>query len=244
MTHIRFQSLTRGNDVGYLYDDSISADHSWSRNPPEYCHTKLMQYKTYGDGLTVHSSPYSVPIEYVSDLCVSMTHHFINHPDDLTDAVNNYLFTDHLSADAILFATKIKYIEGKIRYYSMQEQKISASEKLRYDKRYERIPEWADGSAGSVYRLTVESYFCGIRRILLMDKIHTVMEYPWMDYKKLYPQLPIDDDMRDFHSIKRALMVLVRLVRAEREKMDAMDDAERYTQHYIAKHAETETIAA
>ena len=66
---------------------------------------------------------------------------------------NSALGPEEISRKDLAFAQSVRYTEGKRRYYSISEKKVSSSESKRFDTRWAEIPTWADGSVGSIARL-------------------------------------------------------------------------------------------
>ena len=57
---------------------------------------------------------------------------------------------------AIRFALSLKRTDGKRAYYNLDEQKVSRADSKAHDKRWEEVPEWADGSVSSAFRILRE----------------------------------------------------------------------------------------
>src|SRR5207247_2212272 len=64
-----------------------------------------------------------------------------------------------IGPDKIRFLAGVKYKEGKRTYYSVSEEKVSASDSKQHDKRWAVVPEFATGpSTENVWRLLDQFY--------------------------------------------------------------------------------------
>jgi hypothetical protein len=107
-------------------------------------------YFTYGDGLVQHSPDWPVQAESLGDFCASLATHLLSHPEDTAMVAGNWPQEDRYSRETITFLAGLKYQEEKQRWYSLRDNKVSASESKRHDKRWEKIQTWCDGSMSSV----------------------------------------------------------------------------------------------
>jgi hypothetical protein len=115
------------------------------------------EYKTFGDGLTVHCHPYAVQVENIQDFLVSLAG-FLLEPrnEEEHDTLFDGLITNwprKTDRALLAFAHSVRYEENKRRFYSRTDRKISAAESKRHDRRWEQIPSWADGSIVSMARV-------------------------------------------------------------------------------------------
>jgi hypothetical protein len=122
------------------------------------------QFETYGDELTAHSQTYHVRASDIADWCYSLTAFIRSRIGgvcefDDSDVFNIDCYLPHDISRTAEFLASIKYDEKKRRYFSLDVScKLSASDKLRFDKRYHEVPTCADGSRESVQLL----YYTGI----------------------------------------------------------------------------------
>ncbi len=139
---------------------SISWDHgkTWTEfgDPGFWAFARL--FPTHGDGLVQHG-----PYEYIPptpeagfDFLMALGRHLLDNPEELDEVLK--VWPQRISDWRILAAMKVRYSELKDRYYEKQSFKLSTSEKKRYDKRWRKVPVWADGSVrGTLELLMVES---------------------------------------------------------------------------------------
>ena len=117
---------------------------------------KFFQYQTFGDGTLQHSEKFAVstdpelfiePLELLAEWCC-------DHWREVEDGTESLSIWHSYYYEAnVKFAMSVKYVEGRRLYYSFDKRKVSSSEKLQHDKRYEVVPEWADGTPKSAFSL-------------------------------------------------------------------------------------------
>lgn len=162
-----FPSVLHSNYRGYRITDDWS-EH-WNSRGQTPLHLNLVQFETYGDGLTQHSNSYCTQFADFTDAGVSVSRAILLEPtapewSKLTDCV-------HCISDSTLrFALTIKYQEGKDQFYSIAERKLTRSDK-RNDRRFERVQSWADGTPASAYRLVFRNHWEWFTRLLVCDKL-------------------------------------------------------------------------
>ncbi|MCJ7747910.1 MAG: hypothetical protein MUP27_09205 [Desulfobacterales bacterium] len=159
METIRFKSLTRN---GVAYEVNPNRGFEFNRDPHNYIHEKIKEYLTYGDGLTIHSPPTIVLKDYIVDFLASLGSYILNNP--IHFLVNGMeilesIWTHNLYNKDIDFALSIKFNPEKKQFYSFQEKKISSSKSKQYDKRWEEIKEWNDGSLNAGLNLLQKSFW-------------------------------------------------------------------------------------
>lgn len=101
-----------------------------------------------------------ITAEYVGDYLISLAQ-VISGAEDAARSIA-YFLTAGPSDEAIEFAASVKYKEPKQnkkgywvgnQYYSMQFQRVSTVSSKQYDKRWERVADFHNGSFESVMRL-------------------------------------------------------------------------------------------
>lgn len=156
MDDIIFKSQTN-NQIAYTVHDSSS---SFDSNFSSYC----SQFDTYNDGLTQHSPKYHIgqnnTLDFLGSLCFYLAEH-------IQDANVLERILPNIDKREILFLRSVKFTEGKDQYYSIAEGKISGSIKKQYDKRWEHIEKWCDGTIKSIYELYVRQnpYYSVLEKI-------------------------------------------------------------------------------
>jgi len=168
----KFASIEFSNKYGYAFDSSVFDSKAQVSD-----HWRM--FETGGDGLTQHSPDWGITREHMADymasLAVAMKGRLISTtnfnlleracddddenvqflPDgELISYVRHDFECKPTIAD-IEFAASVRYVEGKYRWYSIKEGRISSSESKRHDKRYEEVRPEHDGSAKSIYGLLV-----------------------------------------------------------------------------------------
>lgn len=100
-------------------------------------------YQTYGDGTTRHSGESVVTEYFLEDACLSIAAYLLR-------TVNPAFDQSHLDMFHSYDNTCLKFVASlrkanKRRWYSVSEQKVGTSDKLRHDKRYVEFPEDIEG---------------------------------------------------------------------------------------------------
>jgi len=173
---IRFKSL--GNPkIAYAWGYSSEAyfgDRGFSR--------ASFRYDTYGDGMIQHSPFYRVSPDDAVDYLLSMARFLLDHPEDRD--INSWL--GDWDYQLFTFLQKLRHKEGKALYYSKSERKVTSAPAKQFDKRYEEVPEWADGLFGAVFRLCREDYFDPLTNLALAVQLRNWFgkmfnDWPWVE---------------------------------------------------------------
>ena len=148
----RFVSLEHPDTTAYLVQKApdFSTRNRYAIGVAEWA----FQYDTYGDGLIQHACEIGVPLERMGDFLASLTTHLLSVPHDVEETVK-YWPTPELSISyhEVRFLLNLHYDLDKTRYFNLDEGKVSSSESKRHDKRWAVVPEWANGTLGTVYGL-------------------------------------------------------------------------------------------
>src|SRR5262245_8237971 len=144
MARFIFASIAHSNKLCYVYNTN-------DFNSRMLC-SCFRYYETYGDGQTAHSPDAPIGMERLADYLFSLAEAMSGSNEKLVDAVNFDLRLP-VSKEQIAFAASVKYKEGKDRFYSIKELKVSLSPSKRNDRRYELIQPRHDGSPVSIYAL-------------------------------------------------------------------------------------------
>lgn len=151
----RFASLQRPNERVYTVHDSTLD--LWDDNRYALTDGWAGVYSTYGDGMVQHSGEYKAPREHFMDYLGSLAAHLLEHFGDAEHLRINW--PSKYNLDSIQFALSVQYKDdGKRRYYSTQERKISTSENKRFDKRWFEVEQWANGTTESAYRMLLPEF--------------------------------------------------------------------------------------
>jgi hypothetical protein len=223
LTH-RFPSLTAPEKRAYVYDtaycDSIGRFHAVNEH--------MRFYETYGDGMTQHSPSVSIPVEMMTDYLFSLASAMLADKE-LRDAAN-YAIRAGMASDADLeFAFSVKWKEGKDRWYSRQERKVSAHAEKRHDKRYELVTEHFKGDIDSAFRVMWRDYYRGMESFALMYSVLKYaerMEKTGFGCVATHLKWELGDDR---YSLDRAFECCWSLIQA----YDHIDHAERGVKGYL-----------
>jgi hypothetical protein len=175
----KFASIAHADKYGYAFDSSISGNRA---EVSRY----FRMFETGGDGLTQHSPCWPVTKEYLADYLASLALALKGHaiattnfqyleqakedddnvqwlPDgELIDSIRHE-FERRPSDKEIVFASSVVYKENKRRWYSLREENISSSDSKRFDKRYEEVQTFHDGSAKSMLGILAGEFPDGMR---------------------------------------------------------------------------------
>lgn len=160
MKRFTFPSLT-SLEIGYALETDRSA---YSRaHPPAILATWAGVYPTYGHGLTQHGpdTPVLSEPQPATDYLGSLVAWLLSGdaPPDAMAAVAQK-WPRHLSPSVadVRFALTVKYREDKPRYYSLSEKQVSGATSKQHDRRWQPVPEWADGGVHACFRLCRPDY--------------------------------------------------------------------------------------
>jgi len=133
-------------------------------------HGDVKEYQTYGDGETRHSPAYSSIADNTYDFLVSLAHFLNSNPDKAKELSQAMFWPSHTYRKNIKFYSELK-ANGKEQYYSINELKTSRAESKRHDKRWEIVPEWADGSFQATFRFLEEKKYGSLERLCLYNEL-------------------------------------------------------------------------
>ena len=153
--YVKFPSLAHSAEHGYAFESRPE----WSSNVQ--VDRRFRMFQTYGDGMIQHSPDWAITREHMLDYLASLSRAMLNS-SELTEELRSD-FTQRVPLDRLNFAASVKYKTGdedwtKRRYVSIGEQAIVGRKKGEYDKRYEEIQTWMNGSAESMYRLLIANH--------------------------------------------------------------------------------------
>lgn len=165
-------SLLNPVSIAYEWHTSPFDIRGQASNP--LCHN-LAMYSTYGDGTVKHSNEWHVPASMAIDALASLSVAMLDDiaSEDWNPLLDWLMFTGD---SQIRFALSVKYNESKPQWYSLGQQKVSSSKSKANDRRYEPVPEWADGTAKSAYRLIVRPHYDYIEKLILAQRISEMVE--------------------------------------------------------------------
>jgi len=227
---ITFASIADSDKVAYQYDSD-----AYSRNP--LVNSEFRLYETLGDGMIAHTPSMDIAPERLTDYLQSALR-FMFAEDQTKDSTLTY----HMSCasrrgpcdEVIAFAASIVAKESDKdystrRYYSISERKISKKAELQYDKRYQEVPTWADGSSESIYRLLKADWHDGFTAYMYAYNVRE-----WCINHSVWCDSPgaLMGWFREDHEKDMNLMYAVRAVRCFAQSIDLMDAAKRSLASY------------
>ena len=228
---IRFPSLTSDQ---HAYEWDSSPDWSSHAAPVSNC-TKMFQ--TFGDGMCAHSPAWAIPRENFADYCFSMTDYLAKNPQAFSDCGSiGYEWMPDITDKQIAFAVSVIYKDksdkGKRQYYSIGEQKVSTADKLRYDKRYEKVAEWCDGSPSAVYRLLYKDHYSALQCLSLAATVEDWFQRTQDHYSTDQTSSRLAWDIQDYNQryvIEHALSTMQSVLKA----YAALSNAPRHISGYL-----------
>jgi hypothetical protein len=223
MARFVFASIAHANAHCYVYDSD-------NRDIPRFdINRHFRMFDTMGDGTIAHTPDYGVPQPKLTDYLFSLAQAMLK-TEGLIDAVSFDLRPRVDKAD-IAFAEAVRYKEGKTRYFSVREKKLTASESKRHDKRYEEVCPRHDGTVLSVFNILSQSYYDPWQSYVLMWTIldwfsteKSTFAGRTMDLLKWNP-VSSDDD------IDGAYTACLNIVKADA----LIANSRRYLKHYAVK---------
>src|SRR3990167_3021974 len=151
------KSFLNGNTIAY----EINTDSAgWAERGRSVVDC-MREYPTYGDGTVKHGASYKVRIENFVDCLISLYDYLtagvngnlVGTREEVMKRIEAYWPHSHNPGDKkIAFFAGLKYVEGKRRFYDKDDMKVSSAPGKQYDKRWEEVPPWADGSFDATWR--------------------------------------------------------------------------------------------
>jgi hypothetical protein len=143
MDAIRFKSVLRPENYGYVMTHSATDNWEAARHTPALLSYHALWFETLGDGFTQHttSRPISANRELDAlavDWMLSLADHLLKHPEEHHYSVSSLFGYALPGREMVEFLARIKEPsedKGPV-YYSLEEMKTSASSSKRHDKRW------------------------------------------------------------------------------------------------------------
>lgn len=240
----KFASIAHPTEYGYAYDTD-----AYNYDAPVEPHFRM--YQTYGDGIVQHSGDWPVTWQYFADYCASLAAAMLAD-EDMTNHLRFTFGSCRVSDKAFSFAASVVFKpvsaeepwEKKTRYFSISEQKVSSNPAKKYDKRYQRVEYWCDGSANAIYRMVCPDYAGGLDKYhiaaALYDWTHAEDSRPWMPRPSEFLKLT-ENDLDKSVAIENAWDACVSICRAYNARCTAKSALDNYRRHCAPK---TEEVAA
>jgi hypothetical protein len=163
MTH-RFASIASSDKLAYVY----ASDHHYDGRSPISTHFRF--YETYGDGMTAHSPSAPIPVGMLADYLFSLAQAMASD-NELIEAAAYEVRSGIASNSDIRFAQSVVFKDGKRRWVSREERKVTSSEAKRHDRRYEEVLPRHDGTPKGAYNVLWRDFYDGIRALGLAYSI-------------------------------------------------------------------------
>ena len=170
----RFLSLNHSQETGYLVDRD-----TYYRSGIKSAVDWASKYQTYDDGITQHAEQDPLVLNDLEDFLASLAIYLLEGSPDREEHLaliercwpKNY----SLNNQRILFLAGLRPKEGKTTYFCLTDNKVSNADSKKHDKRWIEVPDWADGSPGTVYRLAFQTdgsdFRDALTRYALYDEI-------------------------------------------------------------------------
>ena len=177
----------------------------------------IVAFQTYGDGTTQHSGVWCPQLHEVTDVCLSIASAIVANPSNeawqtLTDLIN------YCNSTSITFALSVKYDEGKCRYYSLTDRKITAATAKKHDRRYSPIQTWHNGSpASACHVLMGAANWDWLIRLFVLDELRAHVGYSPL-WEELVPASVhfVGDWTTALQTLRHALEAVIALNRSRR----------------------------
>jgi len=233
---IRFHSLTRPE---YCYETADEVNY----RDGNVIDSRLHEYWAGNDGIVKHAHSYAIPTENWIDFFASLADYLHTHKEDIKEIAT--YFPLPLCHKKIDFFLTLKYDADKRRYYNASELKVSSSPSKANDRRWELVPEWANGSSESCLRFLV-TYDKALYRFAYYLQIRD-RAYELNNYSDPMPGHAIgyaDEDCNAFYNLKSAFESVSLLVNGYREEDRANRMFESLRYNWIDRQGVKQTEAA
>lgn len=176
-----FPSIKNPN-IRYVMGKDIWSDYWNSRHVA--LHPSLSKYDTMGDGDTAHTPNVPVLMEDLEDFSASFVEHVETRPlpagmgeRDFIDFLRRYFTPPFVTDSQLRFFARLRPSKDgwKKRYFNADLLKTSTSPQKKHDRRWEVVPDWADGSTEAVMQLALSAQEVGVWGRLCV--IHEVDEW-------------------------------------------------------------------
>lgn len=152
-----FASRLRPNEVRYTVE-AASFEFMGRGGCPGKLSDWAGSFRTYGDGDIQHSPTGPVRTEdfedYLASLAIALKERKFSHLA-LDRLVSHWPRPDNDTR--IVWLEKLRYKYGVKTYYNYTDAKVSKVADKKNDRRWQEVPNWADGSVEAIYRLMSEN---------------------------------------------------------------------------------------
>ncbi len=219
----RFDSLSR-DGIAYSWDSNYhSIENGYFKQPGRCIAPEANEYQTYDDGMVQHSPLWAVSSDNVQDFIISLLF-FLKDNTEYIETVAYRWPHEKILNDRVKFYESLKYDSEKYKQplYNKETLKKSNAESKRHDRRWEEIPNFADGSFIAVFRFLLESHFSAIDRYFRYQTINLIMDWPWIDEKELAEWIGFEHSSKENNHLQIALDALNDLIKGYRHTRDGL----------------------
>jgi len=140
-------------------------------------------YETLGDKSTAHTPDMPLPIQLLPDYLYSLAAAIQTNPE-IIDTIG-YDLRCPVDEQDMEFAEGIGYNSEKVRYFNLKERKVSSTPSKRFDKRWEEIKSYMDGTPLGMFHVLVKDHYSGIQKFVLM---YEILDYLRRRHSAMYGQ--------------------------------------------------------
>lgn len=220
---VKFLSLLNPNRA---YE--VSDDWAWDGRGAAPLDLHLKAYDTYGDGLTQHSGYFVPQWADVTDVCASIAHAILADPKNEAWSL---LHLPEPRFGLLAFVRTIVYDpdeNAKTKYFNPVDLKISTADRYRFDKRWQKVESWMNGSPAACLSLLLNDRPSDwLEKLLYADALRDAMGYPcWEDVFK--PTAELKGDWHQAFEAYRCALQAAHLLRvAERQLENSLASTRR-----------------
>lgn len=156
MKSIRFNSVLNPNAIGYEYTADSMTFFDAAYRTAGCLGGAFGYFDTYGDGNCQHTPLMAARLTHFTDFCISLAQHIIANPADGEGVASYHFGFSQMGTDTVKFLASLVYKQEKRQWFNWQDLKLSASDSKEHDKRWTRVPAYADGTIASAFRLAYD----------------------------------------------------------------------------------------
>lgn len=202
-------SVLKPDKLAYRVCDSMD---TWNSRGNAQFSCNIQCFETYGDGTCQHSGEWAPQFSDTTDICLSVTRAILTNPlaSDWEKLTTMFF---RFNREDVKFALSVKFTEGKNRYYSVAQRKVTTADKA-HDRRFEKVQPWCDGSpAAAMHILLNDSHADWVVRIYLADMVrdeHYAQTGGYTHWEEVFK--PLGELEGDWHSAFKAYLYALQSV--------------------------------
>jgi len=232
---MNFKSWLHGDRIAYEIGE-YSYEHKGVFAP-------VQEYMTYNDGMVKHSHSYDAQ-DFID--CLVSLYDYLIMANELPERIeNNWPWEYRYGGDKIKFLQSLKYCENKRKFYNFNEKKVSNSPNKAYDKRWEEVPSYADGTFENTIRLM--KHHCYASDMVNEFALFVAVK-DWFDENIGYGHASTWDNnglgtKDDFNNLLSAFKLVDRLVASYRERKNCERSRESLQWNLVDRNKQEEKAA-